>query len=221
MYPCNFFHKNFSSPHSKQAFPLAGYTGIHHNFAMILPIVKYGHPTLRQKGDAVDTFDAALEQFVDDMLDTMYDADGVGLAAQQVGKATQVTVIDVSQVEDRPSTMAVEGKEVPIPDFMPLVLINPVVKPLNEMVKGPEGCLSFPEIYADIERPESVEVSAQDHKGNSFTFTCGGLLAKAVQHEVDHLKGILFIDRMERKDKDKLRHILEAMRETTQKELSQ
>jgi peptide deformylase len=188
---------------------------------MILPIVKYGHPTLRQKGDAVDTFDAALEQFVDDMLDTMYDADGVGLAAQQVGKATQVTVIDVSQAEDRPSTMAVEGKEVSIPDFMPLVLINPVVKPLNEMVKGPEGCLSFPEIYADIERPESVEVSAQDHKGNSFTFTCGGLLAKAVQHEVDHLKGILFIGRMERKDKDKLRHILEAMRETTQKELSQ
>jgi len=188
---------------------------------MILPIVKYGHPALRQKGEAVETFDETLEEFVHNMLDTMYDADGVGLAAQQVGKATQVTVIDVSQVEDRPSTMAVDGKEVSIPDFMPLVLVNPVVKPLNDRVKGPEGCLSFPEIYADIERPESVEVSAQDHKGNSFSFTCGGLLSKAVQHEVDHLKGILFIDRMERKDKDKLRNVLEAMRETTQKELSQ
>lgn len=187
---------------------------------MILPIVKYGHPALRQKGEPVESFDETLEQFVDDMLDTMYEADGVGLAAQQVGKATQVTVIDVSQVEDRPSTMSVDGKEVSIPDHMPLVLINPQVKPINDIVKGPEGCLSFPEIYADIERPESVEVSAQDHKGNAFSFTCGGLLAKAVQHEVDHLKGILFIDRMERKDKDNLRNVLEAMRESTQKELS-
>lgn len=216
------YSSNFlDTPSQKEAFPLARCTGIHHNFTMILPIVKYGHPALRQKGDAVETFDEALEQFVDDMLDTMYEADGVGLAAQQVGKATQITVIDVSQVEDRPSTMAVEGKEVPIPEFMPLVLINPVVKPINDMVKGPEGCLSFPEIYADIERPESVEVNAQDHKGNPFTFTCGGLLAKAVQHEVDHLKGILFIDRMERKDKEKLKNVLEAMREATQKALSQ
>ena len=182
---------------------------------MILPIVKYGHPALRQKGEAVETFDETLEEFVDNMLDTMYDADGVGLAAQQVGKATQVTVIDVSQVEDRPSTMEVEGKEVSIPDFMPLVLANPVVKPLNERVKGPEGCLSFPEIYADIERPESVEVSAQDHKGNSFSFTCGGLLSKAVQHEVDHLKGILFIDRMEKQTYAEIKKEVQQLKQQT------
>jgi peptide deformylase len=187
---------------------------------MILPIVNYGHPALRQKGALIDQFDDSLETFVDDMLDTMYDADGVGLAAQQVGKALQITVIDVSHAEDRPSTMAIDGKEVDIKDYMPLVLINPDVKPLNEMVKGPEGCLSFPEVYADIERPESVEVKAQDHKGTHYTFTCGGLLAKAVQHELDHLKGILFIDRMERKDKDKWRGVLDAMRIETQKELS-
>ena len=187
---------------------------------MILPIVKYGHPALRQKGVVIDQFDAELEQFVDNMLDTMYEADGVGLAAQQVGQALQITVIDVSHAEDRPSTMAVDGKEVQLKDYMPLVLINPKVKPLNEMVKGPEGCLSFPEVFADIERPESVEVSAQDHQGNPFKFTCGGLLAKAVQHELDHLKGILFIDRMERKDKDEWRGILEAMRLETQHELA-
>lgn len=187
---------------------------------MILPIVKYGHPALRQKGAVIDQFDDSLETFVDDMLDTMYDADGVGLAAQQVGKAVQITVIDVSHAEDRPSTMAIDGKAVDIKENMPLVLINPEVKPLNDMVNGPEGCLSFPEVYADIERPESVEVNAQDHKGTHFSFTCGGLLAKAVQHELDHLKGILFIDRMERKDKDKWRGVLDAMRIETQKELN-
>ncbi len=175
---------------------------------------------MRQKGTPIENFDEALEKFVDNMLDTMYDADGVGLAAQQVGKALQVTVIDVSHAEDRPSTMAVDGKEVNIQDHMPLVLINPKVEPLNEMIKGPEGCLSFPEVYADIERPESVQVKAQDHKGTPYEFSCGGLLAKAVQHEVDHLKGILFIDRMERKDKDKWRGILEAMRTETQKQIS-
>lgn len=186
---------------------------------MILPIVKYGHPALRQKGVVIDKFDAELEKFVDNMLDTMYDADGVGLAAQQVAHALQITVIDVSHAEDRPSTMAIDGKEVNIKDYMPLILINPEVKPLNEMVNGPEGCLSFPEIFADIERPESVEVRAQDHKGNPYYFTCGGLLAKAIQHELDHLKGILFIDRMERKDKDKWRGDLETMRTDTQEEL--
>ena len=188
--------------------------------SMILPIVKYGHPALRQKGASIEKFDGKLETFVDHMLDTMYEADGVGLAAQQVGKVLQITVLDVSHAEDRPSTMTVDGKEVEIKNYMPLVLINPEVEPLNEMIKGPEGCLSFPEVYADIERPESVEVKAQDHKGTHFTFTCGGLLAKAVQHELDHLKGILFIDRMERKDKDKWRAVLEAMRSETQRELN-
>jgi len=188
---------------------------------MILPIVRYGHPALRQKGETIDQFDDALETFVDNMLDTMYDADGVGLAAQQVGKPLQVTVLDVSHAEDRPSTMSVDGKEVHIPDYMPLVLINPEIKTLNDAVTGPEGCLSFPEVFADIERPESIEVTAKDHKGNEIKFSCGGLLAKAVQHEVDHLKGILFIDRMQRKDKEKWRAVLEDMRSSTQKELAE
>ena len=95
---------------------------------------------------------------------------------------------------------------------MPLVLINPVVTPVGPLVSGPEGCLSFPEIYSDISRPESVDVAALDRSGNPIQFRCGGLLARAVQHETDHLNGILFIDRMTREDKDELKPDLERIR---------
>ena len=88
---------------------------------------------------------------------------------------------------------------------MPLVLINPEVKPVGEPVTGPEGCLSFPEIYADITRPDVVDVKALNLEGKPIEFRCGGLLARAVQHETDHLHGILFIDRMDKKTKADLR----------------
>ena len=99
--------------------------------------------------------------------------------------------------------------------FMPLVLINPEIKPLNDAVAGPEGCMSFPEIYADIPRPESVEVRALDREGKPFHFRCGGLLARAVQHEADHLNGILFIDRMSKADKADLKSQLEELQTET------
>jgi peptide deformylase len=98
---------------------------------------------------------------------------------------------------------------------MPLVLINPEVTPVGAPVTGPEGCLSFPEVYADITRPESIDVSALNEQGKPFKFRCGGLLARAVQHEVDHLNGILFIDRMDSTTKDELKPQLEEIREQT------
>ena len=98
---------------------------------------------------------------------------------------------------------------------MTLVLINTEIKTLNEPVAGPEGCLSFPEMYADISRPESVEVRAMNRDGEQFEFRCGGLLARAVQHEVDHLNGILFIDRMSKADKEDLKPELEDLQAET------
>jgi len=98
---------------------------------------------------------------------------------------------------------------------MPLVLINPAVKPLGDPVAGPEGCLSFPEIYGDIMRSESVAVKALNEKGKPIEFRCGGLFARAVQHETDHLNGILFIDRMDRKTKAELRDELDSLQATT------
>jgi peptide deformylase len=131
------------------------------------------------------------------MLETMRAADGVGLAAQQVGHALQLTVLD-TRVPDRPSAIFVDGKERAQDEFMPLKLINPVVQKVGtEQVTGTEGCLSFPETSAEILRATRVAVQAQTLEGRSLQFEATGLLARALQHEVDHLNGILFIDRMD------------------------
>jgi len=126
----------------------------------------------------------------------MHAAHGVGLAAQQVGEDLQLTVLDVSAVEDRPSMLKVDGTDVDPKTTMPLVLINPDIELLGETEVGVEGCLSFPEITGDIERAQSVIVRAQNLEGDTIEFEAGGLLARAIQHEHDHLHGILFIDRM-------------------------
>src|SRR2546422_8335088 len=161
---------------------------------MILPVVKYGHPILRQKGARIEKVTPEIKKLIADMMETMYAAVGVGLAAQQVGKAVQLTILDVRGVKDRPSSMEIDGKPADVADHMPLVLINPEVTPVGKPVVGAEGCLSFPEIYADVIRPESADVTATNEKGARIQFHCGGLLARAVQHETDHLHGILFID---------------------------
>jgi peptide deformylase len=136
---------------------------------------------------------------------------GVGLAAQQVGSALQLAVVDARGVTDRPSTLELKGQPADVAGFMPLVLINPVLQALGQPVTGPEGCLSFPEIYADITRPEVLDVKALNLEGKPVEFRCGGLLARVIQHEYDHLQGILFIDRMDRKTKEELRDELELL----------
>ena len=185
-----------------------------------MPIRTLGDPVLRERTRVPERFDAALARLVDDMFETMYAAKGVGLAAQQVGQALQLTVIDVRAATDRPSTIEVDGKSADVAEQMPLVLINPEIKPVGEMVTGPEGCLSFPELYGDIPRPESVEVKALNEKGKAIHFRAGGLLGRAVQHEVDHLRGILFIDRMDKPTKENLRPELEALQTETKARLA-
>jgi peptide deformylase len=163
---------------------------------MIRDIVIYGDPVLRTKGKRIEEIDDEIRAFAGDMLETMYDANGVGLAAQQLGKALQLTVIDVSDAENRPSQMWIAGEEVDPKDHMPLVLVNPELQLGEELEIGTEGCLSFPEITAEIPRPGKVKVHAQDLQGNRIEFEAAGLLGRALQHEMDHLNGILFIDRM-------------------------
>lgn len=182
---------------------------------MVLEVTKYGHPVLRQKGARIEKITPEIKQLIADMFETMYATKGIGLAAQQVGKALQLTVLDLRGVTDRPSTLELDGKPADVDAFMPLVLINPEIKPLNDAVLGPEGCLSFPELYGDVLRPESVEVKALNEKGKPIEFRCGGLLARAVQHETDHLNGILFIDRMDRKSKNEIRAELDALQVET------
>jgi len=187
---------------------------------MILEVVRYGHPTLRQRGERIAAVTPEIRALAEDMLETMYDNRGVGLAAQQVARTLQLTVLDVREVTDRPSTMQVGGQPVTVAEQMPLVLINPEVTPTSEPVTGPEGCLSFPEMYAEITRPATVRVKAQNLKGEPVEFDCGGLLAKAVQHEVDHLQGILFSDRMTMKEREELKPDMDALQQETKAALA-
>ena len=187
---------------------------------MILEIVKYGHPVLRKKGAKIDSITPEIKKLIADMLETMRERHGVGLAAQQVGRALQLTVVDVREVQDRPSTLELGGKPADVNEIMPLVLINPDIKPSGEPVASGEGCLSFPEIYAEISRPGLVDVKALNEKLKPVEFRAGGLLSRAIQHEVDHLNGILFIDRMTKKTKEEIRDELDALQAATKAELA-
>jgi peptide deformylase len=186
---------------------------------MILEIVKYGHPVLRKKGAKIESITPEIKKLIADMFETMEENHGVGLAAQQVGVAKQLTVIDVRAITDRPSTLELDGQPADPADIMPLVLINPEITPIGGPVTGGEGCLSFPEIFAEISRPGVVDVSAWDAKGQPIAFRCGGLLARAVQHEKDHLHGVLFIDRMDKKTKTELQPELDDLQAKTKAEL--
>jgi len=182
---------------------------------MKLPILKYGDARLRAKGKRIEEIDETIRELASDMLETMRAANGVGLAAQQVGEALQLTVIDVSQAAERPSTMALNGKEVVPNEHMPLVLLNPEIEIGPEKEIAAEGCLSFPEISGDIERSTWARVRGQTLSGDSIEIEATGLLARALQHEVDHLNGILFIDRMSSVAKAALGSRLKRLRKET------
>ncbi len=186
---------------------------------MVLSVVKYGDPVLRQRGAPIAKLDDALRRLVADMFDTMYSAKGIGLAAQQVGQAVQLAVLDLRGVKDRPSQLWLQGHPADVDAFMPLVLINPVIRPVGDAHEGPEGCLSFPEIYGEIVRPSEVEVSALNERGESFEFRAGGLLSRAIQHEVDHLNGLLFIDRMSTSVRNEVRDEVDQLQAETKKSL--
>ena len=184
---------------------------------MKLSIVQYGDPVLRAKGQRITKFDDRIAQLAAEMVDTMRDANGIGLAAQQIGEALQLTVLDVAQVEDRPSSMSKNGMEMEIAQNMPLVLVNPEVTLGDQIETAVEGCLSFPEITGEIQRAKSIKVRAQDLVGGVLEFEAGGLLARAIQHEVDHLNGILFIDRMSSAAKTSLSSKLKRLQKETQR----
>jgi peptide deformylase len=184
---------------------------------MILPILEYGDPILRAKGKPIDNIDDRIRELAANMIETMHAANGVGLAAQQVGEALQLTVLDVSLVEDRPSTLKVDGKDVDPKAAMPLVLINPEIELHGATETGVEGCLSFPEITGDIERANTVSVRAQTLEGGTIEIEATGFLARAIQHEGDHLNGILFIDRMNSAAKAALSSRLKRLQKETRR----
>jgi len=144
-------------------------------------IVVYGNPVLEEAGKPVEVFDEELTRFIADMHQTMVSANGVGLAAPQVGVSKQIAIVDLSVGEN--------------PDDLH-ILINPEVIASEGSQKGEEGCLSFPDIVTIVERPYKVTVRAQNLSGNTFEVTGEGLLARAFCHEIDHLNGVLMTDRI-------------------------
>ncbi len=184
---------------------------------MKLSVRQYGDPILRAKGKRVDNIDHRIRELAQNMIETMHAANGVGLAAQQVGEALQLTVLDISQVEDRPSAMKLNGQDVDPKSAMPIVLINPEITLNEETETGTEGCLSFPEINGEIERAKAVVTRAETADGKRIEIEATGLLARAIQHEVDHLNGILFIDRMSSVAKAALSSRLKRLQKQTKR----
>jgi peptide deformylase len=186
---------------------------------MPLPIVHYNDPLLRKKGAKVAVFDAALARLAQDMIDTMHAAEGIGLAAQQVGRALQLCVVDL-HLSDAEFAWELDGAKPPRDIFMPFALVNPEVTPLPGTPTSiqEEGCLSFPGLRGDVARPSAITVVFQDQFGTPHTLRCTGLLSRCVQHEVDHLNGTLFIDRMEKKSRQKIELEIKELAKKTREE---
>lgn len=163
---------------------------------MVLPIVRYPDPVLRAKCRPVTEVTEEIRQFSTDMIETMKAANGVGLAAPQVARDIQLAVIDVSHNPDCITYLRINGEPVEMPAHMPVIFLNPKLELGKDKDIDEEGCLSFPRLRGDIRRSEDIKVTFQTLDGGTETWETDGLLARAFQHEIDHLNGILFIDRL-------------------------
>ncbi len=163
----------------------------------MLDIYTIGEDVLRETCEKVKDFDSSLSILVDAMYDTLEEADGIGLAAPQIGVSKRLFVVDTRRPGEK------------------YAFVNPeIVEMSHEMGLYEEGCLSIPGVYYDIERPLSVTIQAQDLTGKSFRLEASGILARVIQHEYDHLQGILFVDRMDEESREKL---LKAYEKKTRK----
>ncbi len=162
---------------------------------MALKVIKYPDPILRKRCQTVDKISKEVVDLVDDMIETMKAEEGLGLAANQIGRDFQVFVLNVTPHEDTPT---------------PSVFINPEILNHDGAVIEEEGCLSFPELYLKITRYKTVRLHAKNLHNEDIIYETSGLLARAIQHEVDHLNGIVFIDRAEEDDEKVVQDYLEA-----------
>ncbi|HVU32415.1 MAG TPA: peptide deformylase [Opitutaceae bacterium] len=183
---------------------------------MPLRIVHYNEPVLHRKGVKIEKFEPALTRLAAEMLDAMHEAGGIGLAAQQIGQAIQLCVVDLRDAE-ADFTWQLDGARPPLDLFMPMTIVNPHVSvaPDATTVVYEEGCLSFPQIRGDVKRPDRITVKFQDQHGVPHVLECDGLFARCILHEVDHLNGVLFIDRMDKKVRTSLEDAIKALAKET------
>ena len=181
---------------------------------MILDIVQFGEPVLRKKCQPVGEVDTKLEQFVKDMIETMNDAEGVGLAAPQVGADIRLAIVDTAHDPKCVSFFRVNGEEAKMEDHMPLVFINPELEFSGPQETDMEGCLSIQEVRAKVKRRSVVKATLPQLDGSVMVVETDGLCSRAIQHEVDHLNGILFTDRISSTTKSRLKRKLKELSET-------
>ena len=178
--------------------------------AKTLKVRVYGDPVLRRVAEPVDPTDKKLRALTDSMVATMRGHDGVGLAAPQIGESLRLIVLEVPMPEDAGCPLS-PGEALLLP-MMPLPLLNPEVVPVSgRMATAEEGCLSVPKLYARVTRPEKVLLNAATLNGERFEIECGGFLARALQHEIDHLNGVLFPDRLDKAELKKIRDRLDSL----------
>lgn len=159
----------------------------------------FGCEVLGKKAEKITKFDAELAELASDMVEIMNHFDGIGLAAPQIGISKRLVVLGIP---DNPEQTNKSVGEVMLLDKMPVVLVNPEITAFGtDLCDYDEGCLSVPGIYGSVRRPYTVNLKAQDLNGNTFEYECGGLLARCIQHELDHLDGFLFVDRMDEEDR--------------------
>ena len=160
-----------------------------------MKIITYGDPILRKQSARIENIDGDIVSLIDDMLETLHDADGLGLAAPQVGVSKMLFIVDWSLLDETGSEGNDEGVD---------IYINPVLRKVDEETdSGDEGCLSLPGVTATVERIDQIEISYQNLDGEDVEIVLKGLPARVVQHEYDHLAGILFIDRISARERDR------------------
>ena len=188
----------------------------------MLRITKYGESILKTKGEKIEVFDEALVDLANEMLETMYEGNGIGLAAQQIDQAIMLCVVDVAPDEGEPDyDYLLDGRKPPVDLIMPMALVNPVITQTSaETECVEEGCLSFPDIRGDVTRPAAIVVEYQDLDGEPHRLEGDGILARCVQHEVDHLNGVLYIDRMSPKALSKIKAEVKKLKKQTLQTLS-
>ncbi len=163
---------------------------------MVLKVLKYPDSVLRKKCLPVDKISKEVYALVDDMIETMLKEDGLGLAANQVGALSRIIVINTTSNEDKPE---------------PVAMINPVILNQEGSTILEEGCLSFPELYLKINRPERVRVHVKNLYNEDLVYETNGIMARVILHEIDHLNGILFIDHVMKSEEEKINRYLDAL----------
>ncbi len=181
-------------------------------------IVIYPHPALRKRSKPVERVTDEVRAVARRMIDLMKEAEGIGLAANQVGLAWRLFVADVPHSDDPKDDRSLTSEPISATRG-PMVFVNPVLsEPQRDLVPYDEGCLSLPEIRGEVRRPSLITITAMDLEGQRFSFRVGGLLARCVQHEVDHLDGALIIDRMVQIDRMKNRGAIRDLEERAERE---